>query len=227
MKTCGLKNERAAIRQMRESIKALRFIHMEWTETEKERDTEGKSKTERYKDATGKNHRRSIWVEHTYQGPIIGKVETVSGKPFLAAVFKDTDGRKYFKVSINRDFATGLAYSPVMPYFDDLCKIDTNKFPSAIPIAHRMLQHSNMNDGKPNQFILSIPKVLDAAALPKPDSHWRRDIVEPLENCMDELQRIGMIRAWEFCNKKKMTIPCGDFAEYTQMKEAYITWAPK
>ena len=227
MKACGLGNEQASIRQMRDSITELSSVGLEWTEMEKKRDKKGKEIPQRYVDADGKKHKRSILEEHSYMGSFFGKVEIVPDKPFFPAIFKDTDGRKFFKVSINRDFANGLAHSPVMPYFDDLSKIDTNKFPSTMPIAHRMLQHSNMNRGKRNQYIISTKKLIAAAALPKPDKHWRRDVMESLERSLDEIQRAGMFLTWEYCNARRTKIPKGDFDEYSQFASAYVTWAPK
>ena len=246
MESCGLTYEKKAIEKMRKYFLWLQTSIIEWSGTVKDRDDKGNAKTQAYKGKDGKNHKRTIKTESRLAGAILGQVELSGKEGYTPAIFHDNDGRKYFKVSINMDFAKHNAYSPVMPYYSKLAQIDFQKFPSAIYLANRMLMHYNMNQGKQNEGILSNKILLGASNLPSYDSlarkttrkktngkevdyiskgnNWMRDIVEPLEKNLDELQRVGMICRWEFCSSNGRPLNDNAFSLFREFESAFTSF---
>lgn len=246
MESCGLTYEKKAIEKMRKYFLWLQTSIIEWSGTVKDRDDKGNAKTQPYKGKDGKNHKRTIKTESRLAGAILGQVELSGKEGYTPAIFHDNDGKKYFKVSINMDFAKHNAYSPVMPYYSKLAQIDFQKFPSAIYLANRMLMHYNMNQGKQNEGILSNKILLGASNLPSYDSlarkttrkktngkevdyiskgnNWMRDIVEPLEKNLDELQRVGMICRWEFCSSNGRPLNDNAFSLFREFESAFTSF---
>jgi len=95
---------------------------------------------------------------------------------------------------------------PVMPYPDQLQRLNGKRNPHSYPFLRKISEHKSMNAGKDNEDIISVQTLLKAAeTLPtfeevkRTDRAFSRRIIEPFERDMDAL---ADTLTWEYCHSK-------------------------
>ena len=102
---------------------------------------------------------------------------------------------------------------PMMDCDDDLFKVNTQKYKYAFNIGLRILQLKYMNAGKTNEDIITVDKLMTyCKGLPtieeiqKTNRQYERRIFNPFEENLDHLQDLGIIKSWQYCNKKNQPL---------------------
>ena len=227
-------NERKATDTLVTAIITLAFTRTDVEVVETIRDKEGNLQYITIIDkATGeKKTIPKTEVKH-YNVPLLGSVELKRGNEkdpigYTPKKFKDANGRSYFKVSLDMDLAKNLAYSPIMPYYVPLLKLDSQKYAHAMTLANKLSIYDNINRVHNNTKqigIIGVPSLLECMNLKpyedrqreetkkKPNGktatykraygNWRKEYMDTLDNNLDALQEIGFLKNWEWCNKNK------------------------
>lgn len=96
-----------------------------------------------------------------------------------------------------------LSY-PVMPYPDQLLKINSKRNPNSFFLLRKLSEHKNMNLGKKNEDIISVKTLLEASPyIPSYEEVMAGNknvsarIIDPFERDMDELEES---LCWNFCH---------------------------
>lgn len=94
----------------------------------------------------------------------------------------------------------------VMPYPDQLQRINGKRNPYSYAFLRKISEHKYMNAGKENEDIISVQTLLDAAEtmptyeeVKRTDRAFSRRIIEPFERDMDA---IAETLTWEYCHSK-------------------------
>lgn len=118
-----------------------------------------------------------------------GNVSFVFSSAFMGAVLNRGAGR--------------LALDPA------LLRTDEKNNPYSMPIGYKLLSHSYLNIGKPNECTLSVEKVLEfVEGIPTyeevkaTDRHYDRRIIAPMERDLNHLVEIGVLKWWDYCHEK-------------------------
>ena len=120
---------------------------------------------------------------------------------------------------------------PVMPYPDQLQKLNSNKYPHSYAFLRKIAEHKNMNVGKDNEDIIAVQTLLDASpTLPtyeevkRTDRAFSRRIQERFEKGMDALKET---LTWEYCRSKGQPLSrdevATDFSVFLSLL-VHITW---
>ena len=253
MKARGFTSERKATETLATAIRTLAFTRVNVEVIEKVRDDKGKVKLITSTDkVTGEKKTTAKPEVKKYNVPLLGSVELKRGNEkdpigFTPRKFKDADGRCYFKVSLDMDLAKNLAYSPIMPYYVQLLKLDFQKFPHAMTLANKLSIYDNINRQHNNTKqigIIGVLGLLECMDLQpyedrqrtekkiKPNGkeviytrnygNWRTEYLEPLEKNLDALEKIGFLK-WEWCNKNKKTLSDEQLKDYLGSYEAFCS----
>lgn len=118
--------------------------------------------------------------------------------------------------------------------------------PHAWTIGKKLLNHSNSNLGKPNEYVLSVRALLEyvesipsEAEVAAGDRAYTRRIAEPLERDLNALVEIGVLDYWDYCHSKGEPLTDAEQAarfdkdgkeqpiDFKLAKSLFITWKPK
>ena len=225
MKEAGLVRKKTAQEHIAQGLYVLVTNPIKWEEEVKARDKEGNLIFQSYKDEKGKAHKKVKMTQFGHISPFLTDINfNPKSKYDIPLIFKDANGREYYKVTINNKLAKYIAHAAIMPFYNDLVKINGNKHPSSMIFGRRLLLNWNMNKGKANENIISVKSLLLTSALPLYEelnrkavrklpngeirtynecgSNFTRLIVSPFEKDLDELVNIGMLKYWEYCDSK-------------------------
>ena len=248
MKEAGITREKTAQEHITQALYTLVTNPIVWEEEIKVYDAKtGKPSFVTYKGEDGKRHSRVKTQKFGHLSPFLVDVNykpnSKSGSPLL---FKDEQGRKYYNVTINKSLAKYLARNAIAPFYNGLLKLNGNKNPSSLMFGRRILLHWNMNQGKPNENIISVMTLLYSSALPfydeltrdgtkklsngrsktykKNGSNFSKLIETPFQKDLDALVTIGLLEAWEYCDSKGMTLSENDLdiPDYETFIRLYI-----
>ena len=110
-------------------------------------------------------------------------------------------------IQFDYDFSKGLSYGYIMPVNEKILSLDIRRYPSALPLAIKILQHKSMNKGKMNEDIISTKTLLKATSeIPKYESltsksGLSRKIITPLINALEELVDSQIIDEYFFTER--------------------------
>ncbi len=103
------------------------------------------------------------------------------------------------------DFFVKLKQYPIMPYPEELYRINPKRNPHSYFLGRKIVEHKNMNRGKANENIISVETLLkNCPLLPvykdldKSKGKIRERIMNPFERDMDKLNDIF---TWEYCHR--------------------------
>ena len=92
----------------------------------------------------------------------------------------------------------------IMPYPDQLWKLNSKRNPNSFYLLRKIAEHKNMNAGKKNADVISVKTLLAACpfipkhtTVAKSDRHFSDRIIVPFERDMDELKET---LTWEYCH---------------------------
>lgn len=248
MKEAGIQREKTAQEHITQALYVLVTNPMIWEEEVKVYDPKtGQAVFVTYKGTDGQRHNKIKTENLGHMSPFLVDVNfKPKSKNGSLLIFKDEHGRKYYKVTIYSKLAKYLARTAIAPFYNDLLKLNGNKNPSAMMFGRRILLHWNMNQGKPNEDIISVTSLLLASALPfyeelitdtvrhlsdgqmhkyqENGSGFSRQIVEPFEKDLDALVEIGMLEHWEYCDTKgtRLSDKKVAVADYATFSSLYI-----
>ena len=248
MAEAGIQREKTAQEHITQALYVLVTNPMIWEEEVKVYDPKtGQAVFLTYKGTDGKRHTKVKTENLGHMSPFLVDVNfKPKSKNGSLLIFKDEHGRKYYKVIIYSRLAKYLARTAIAPFYNDLLKLNGNKNPSAMMFGRRILLHWNMNQGKPNENIISVTSLLLASALPfyeelvtdsvrhlsngqihkyqENGSGFSRQIVEPFEKDLDALVEIGMLEHWEYCDTKgsRLSDKKVAVADYATFSSIYI-----
>lgn len=188
-----------ALKAVRKDLAILRACDISWTEY-----TNGKH----------------IKAPQFFDQPIIGRRGYIDGDILITF---DADFANYM---VNRNFIT---YYPV-----ELLKLDARK-PNAYYIGRKLSSHYYMknNRAKGTYNRLQVQTILEVTELPSYEDlkekgiarKWEERIKDRLEEALEELYRIGVLRSWTYCHQKGIEltdVEKGDIISYAEFKDLYI-----
>ena len=249
MKETGLLRKKTAQEHIAQGLYVLVTNPIIWEEEVKARDKNGNIIIQTYKDETGKKQKRVKMTKFGHLSPFLTDINfNPKSKYHIPLIFKDANGREYYKITINNKLARYIAYAAIMPFYNDLVKINGKKHPSSMIFGRRLLLNWNMNKGKANENIISVKSLLLTSALPlyeelnrksvrklpngeiriynESGSNFTKLIVNPFEKDLDELVNIGMLKYWEYCDSKGNPLPDEKISvkDYTIFVGLYIKY---
>lgn len=149
-----------------------------------------------------------------------------------------------FSPSLIRLLTGGDAFS--VNYPPALFAVNFKVNPHAWTIGKKLLNHSNSNLGKPNEYLLSVKALLEyVESLPSEDEvaagdrAYTRRITEPLERDLNALVDLGVLDYWDYCHSKGEPLKDEEQAarfdkqgneqplDFKLAKGLFITWKPK
>ena len=224
MKEAGITREKTAQEHITQALYTLVTNPIIWEEEVKVYNTKtGKPIFVTYKDEDGKRHSKVKTEKFGHLSPFLADVNyKPNSKNGSLLLFKDKQGRKYYKVVIYKNLAKYLARTAIAPFYNGLLKLNGNTNPSSLMFGRRILLHWNMNQGKPNENIISVMALLYSSALPFYDelirdgvkklsngksktykekgSNFSKLIENPFQKDLDALITIGLLETWEYCD---------------------------
>lgn len=149
-----------------------------------------------------------------------------------------------FSPDFIRLLTSGEAFS--INYPPALFSIDFKCNPHAWTIGKKLLNHSNSNLGKANEYILSVRALLAyiesipaEAEVAEGNRNYTDRIIAPLERDLNALVDIGVLDYWDYCHSKGEPLADEEQAarfdregneqplDYRLAKPLFITWKPK
>jgi len=134
-------------------------------------------------------------------------------------------------------YAQYLALSPKTHYPTELYSIDgrnQNAYIIALKMSEQYFQYRNIERGTRDRLqvstILSWTQLPTYETLKKQRGSWQDRIKEPLEKCLDDLMKLGVLETWEYTHSKG--IPLTDeeaysIDSYSTFEELYIKFRLK
>lgn len=123
---------------------------------------------------------------------------------------KGIDSKGQISVSFAPTFFGMISQYPVMPYSKELLRINSKRNPFSYSLGRKILEHKNMNAGKPSENIISVKTLLKAAnGLPTykevmaTDRAATRRIIEPFERDLNACENLF---SWEYCHSKGFSL---------------------
>ena len=148
-------------------------------------------------------------LETLFDARISYKEKDHAGQPggFVDLRICDAKGiskRGIITFSIPAPFAQILKGYTVMPYPQQLWRLNSKRNPNSYYFLRRIAEHKNMNIGKKNEDIISVKTLLSAspylpkrADVAKAGRQLKQRIIDPFERDMDELEETLI---WEYCH---------------------------
>ena len=145
--------------------------------------------------------------------------------------------RGKIKVTLEVDFASFLAKTTgfLMNYPAALLKLkenNSNLYPLGFKLALNRSIDTNIKRGKAN--ILSVltcleccPGIPDIETVRERAGSPARQIIEPFEKAMDELQRQGVLERWDYCLAKGEILKNAAVTDYNYFSTLYINYEIK
>lgn len=194
MDLCGLKDRKEAKKQLKAAIQSIYNLSMKWSETA----YEGKKK-----------------VERNWQV----RVADLMGEEWFEDPVKNS--KVVFKFTF--DMAEYLSQAYIMPYPENLFKINSKYNPHSYYFGRKLTDHYNQNAGKKNRDRILVSTLLKGLPdLPYYENTRRVSelIISPFDRDLDALvDDYGVLRFWEYCDKRGVAIP------EEQLKNMdYATW---
>lgn len=121
-------------------------------------------------------------------------------------------GRNYFIV-LNADAVSYLLEGNYITKIPSALWLTSDvKYPNAFSMGYELSIFYSMNRGKSNQGIISIKSLIERLPdIPtleelKNDPHITERLIDPLENTLRHLKKIGVLETWEWANKNREPI---------------------
>ena len=104
-------------------------------------------------------------------------------------------------------FLSVMGVNKVMPINIKLLAIDDRYNKSAFCFLLKLFEHKNMNFRKSNANTISVESLLNVTQeIPTYDKvtasgrHYKQQIIDPFERNMEVLEKLGLIKEWEYCH---------------------------
>ncbi len=152
------------------------------------------------------------------------KGKTYKGRLFSAMVETSYGGK--FEMRYTPDYLRYCATTRPAAFHRGMYRINGKLNPYSWGIGEKLWQHYMMNRGKASGARLSVKRLLEAVPdIPRYEEVMEgtgavnQRIIEPVERDMDELQRLGVLKSWEYSNGKGVALS----AEQLESMD-YNTW---
>lgn len=139
------------------------------------------------------------------------KGKTYKGRLFSAMVETSYGGK--FEMRYTPDYLRYCATTRPAAFHRGMYRINGKLNPYSWGIGEKLWQHYMMNRGKASGARLSVQRLLEAVPdIPRydevvaTDRMVNRRIIDPVERDLDELQRLGVLKSWEYSNGKGMAL---------------------
>lgn len=138
--------------------------------------------------------------------------ETYKGRLFQSQMTKQRGG--IYEMEFSNDFLRYCATTTPAAFHKGMYQINGKTNPYAWSIGEKLRWYYEINRGREQATHLSVAKLLEAVPdIPTYDevmsSKTRavaRRIIEPIERDLDELQRLGVLKSWEYSNTKGLPL---------------------
>lgn len=156
-------------------------------------------------------------------------------------------GRGGIEFTFTRPFLSlGVARNAFTQYLDErMLQYNAKNNPAAWSIYKKLANHSNTNTGQANEYVLSVPALLDyVREIPSEDEvsktparQFTLRIIKPLERDLNYLTNdLGVLTHWDYCHSKGAPLTDDEQAlrigkdgqerplDWSVAKDLYITW---
>lgn len=157
--------------------------------------------------------------------------KTYKGRLFQSQMIAYRGG--IYEMEFSNDFLRYCATTTPAAFHHGMYAINGNNYRYAWSIGEKLRQHYEINRGKPNANRLSVRKLLEAVPdIPTYEEIMQTNrrvgerIITPVERDLDELQRLGVVKSWEYSNTKgiPLTKEQIDNMDYGTWSQLYITF---
>lgn len=205
-----IKHKPTARKQLENSIKTLYNTSVTW---EEEVITKGK-----------KNKKTSKhWLLH-----IISNIEV--NKKTKSPIINGVATVKMAKETVQYLSEQGIMYYPLK-----LLKADLKAYPHILSAGFKLLQYFSLNKikGNSNTDIISVKRLIESMpSLPTYNEvratkgqNVTKQIIEPVDRTLIELQKLGIIKHWHYCNAKHIELTDEQITDYSYPE--WINWYVK
>ena len=207
MNVCGTKNKTQAYQQLNEALRTIYNVSMKFPYIDYEK--------VKYKDAKGKTKTKTVPKEKIRETRILEALEQDLNQP---PQIENGKISVYFAFGL----AEHLAKSYIMPYHNELLKIDSKHNPHSYYMGRRLCQHHNMNKDKQNGNRISVETLISCCPdLPSYEEirsdarQIRKRIIDPVERDLNLLQDKGILSDWHYCQTNGEVIPDDEISNAT------------
>lgn len=141
-------------------------------------------------------------------------------------------GRDAIKASFTEEFYSLIIGYPVMPYPEELWRLNSRLNPNSYYLMRRISEHKNMNFDKSNADLISVTTLLKACPyiptykeVNAKDRAFTRRIIEPFER---DLTACKNVFSWEYCHSNNEPLTDAELQgfSYELFKTllVHITW---
>ena len=122
--------------------------------------------------------------------------------------------------SFGSTFFALLKGYPIMPYPEQLLRLNSKRNPNSYALLRKIAEHKNMNAGKKNENIIAVSTLLSACeSIPDYESvkqsannrHVTERIIEPFERDMNALEET---LTWEYCHRNGSPLTEEELAQF-------------
>ncbi len=162
---------------------------------------------------------------------VVVKGKTYKGRLFSSMVETSYGGK--FEMRYTPDYLRYCATTRPAAFHRGMYRINGKQNPYSWGIGQKLWQHYMMNRGKASGERLSVRKLLEAVPdVPRYEEVMEgsravnQRIIEPVERDLDELQRLGVLKSWEYSNSKGAALTAEQLAdkEYSSWVKLYISF---
>ena len=165
----------------------------------------------------------------SYVAKVKGK--TYKGRLFSAMVETSYGGK--FEMRYTPDFLRYCATTRPAAFHRGMYRINGKQNPYSWGIGEKLWQHYMMNRGKASGERLSVQRLLEAVPdIPRYEEVMagnrvvNQRIIDPVERDLEELQRLGVLKSWEYSNGKGVALSADQLEsmDYNTWEKLYISF---
>lgn len=138
-------------------------------------------------------------------------IKTYKGRLFQSQLTKQRGG--IYEMEFSNDFLRYCATTTPAVFHPAMYLIDGNKYRYGWSIIQKLRMYYEINRGREQAARLSVSKLLEAVPdiptyeeVMQGDKHTDRRIISPVEKTLDEWQRLGVLKSWEYSNAKGLPL---------------------
>lgn len=162
----------------------------------------------------------------------IGKGEIYKGMIYQGQYIKERGG--IFRLTPSNDFLKCCLKSDPADYHTGIYRVDCRRYRYAVAIYIKLWWQFMLSRGRAGNGLLKVSNLLEAVPdIPKyqdlmasNNRNWGRLIREPLENNLQELMDVGVLKSWEYSNTggDLLTDEQAKLASYNEFENLYIKY---
>lgn len=159
------------------------------------------------------------------------EVKTYKGRLFQSQLTKHHGG--IYEMEFSNDFLKYCATTTPAAFHPGMYLIDGNKYRYAWSIGEKLRWYFEINRGREQAARLSVKSLLEEVPdIPTYEEVMQTNrrvgerIITPVERDLDELQRLGVLKSWEYTNAKgvPLTKKQVESMDYETWSQLYITF---